>query len=73
MNGRGKAAERKIEEITITSWLIGARTAEGVSGSLKALQNYLPRKSVKQTPEDMLAAFRAMQAGGAPISIKQIN
>lgn len=77
-DGKGKAARRRVEDAVVSSWLIAARTAEAMSGKLKPLDRILakvsfPRKRRKQTPEEMLAILMQCQAGGAPISIGEMN
>lgn len=70
MAGAAKRIQREAELALAQAWF-GERFHR--TKKLKPLPTYLaemrPRKS--QTPADMLAALRALQAAGAPITIRK--
>lgn len=71
MEGRARAANRRLEEHLYGAWHSEAFQREK---RLKPLSKYLtPATSQRQTPEDMLAMLREFQSRGAAMDIKKMN
>lgn len=73
MGGRAKAALRETEDRIAVAYMTAVFTR---TERLRKLDFYLkkarpPRKA--RTPEEMLAVLRQFHAGGAPLSIREIN
>jgi hypothetical protein len=73
MEGAARRQKRAFDLVIIGAWHTEAfaRTKK-----LKALSDYVgdkPKPFKATTPEQMLAAFQAMQAGGAPLNIREVN
>ena len=70
MEGCSRAAKRKSDAMLSQAWHTEAfaRTKR-----LKPLNQLLGIKPRQQTPDEMLAAFKAIASRGVPMNFKQIN
>jgi hypothetical protein len=73
MEGSARAAKRRHDLAIVQAW---HGEAFARAKLLKGLAHYLgtkPKPTRAQTPDEMFAALQMMHAGGAPLSIRQIN
>jgi hypothetical protein len=72
MDGAARRQKREFDLMVSGAWHAEAfaRTKQ-----LKQLSDYTGTKPVRkaQTPDEMLAALQMMKAGGAPLSIRELN
>ena len=69
MEGAGLAAERQAEMALFQAWHGEAFAREK---RLKPLSKYIKSGARKQSPEELLAAFRDFQARGAKMEIRHV-
>jgi hypothetical protein len=75
MQGRGEAALARHDEAISLAWHIEALSRSNPK-RLPNLAKLLARRETpkeRQTADEMLAVFRAHQAGGAPMNIKRLH
>lgn len=76
MEGAALAANRRTDANTILAYTALQFYGLATKGKLKPLKDYLidkPKPKRAQTPEEMLAAFQMFVAGGAPMTIREVN
>lgn len=75
MKGAARAAERRRDENTVMAYQAATFRGASTAGKLKGIKHYLIHKPERraQTPAEMFAILQQYQAGGAPISIREIN
>lgn len=73
MQGVRKRLESESQDQTRLAWETAAFVAAAQSGKLKPLKHYLRRPGKAQTPQEMLAAIKAIQASGANMTIRKIE
>jgi hypothetical protein len=72
MEGRARAAKREAEAMLSQAWHTEAFARQK---HLKPLDKILAKRKPRrvQSPEEMLAILMQCQAGGAPLTIREIN
>ena len=76
MTGRADAARVRHDEAISLAWHVEALARTDPKKRLPSLKKLLARAvapAARQSPADMLAVFRAYQAGGAPMTIRRIE
>lgn len=78
MAGAAARTTREVEDRLTSAWTTAALSGAASAGKLKPLKHYLGqlRRSAnggRQTPQEILAALRAFQAGGANMTIRKIE
>jgi hypothetical protein len=70
MDGRARAAKREADAAISLAWHIEAFARQK---RLKPLREMLGIKPKAQTPDEMLAVFKAIAGKGVPMNFKQLN
>lgn len=76
MTGFANRRKREAESELFSSYNMAVFNAAASAGKLKPFAHYrkaLKADKVAQTPQEMLQAFKELQAGGAPMTIKRIE
>lgn len=76
MKGFADRRKREAESELWAAYTGASLNAAAAAGKLKPFAHYkkaLNRPSGPQTPQEMLEAFRQIQAGGAPMTIRRIE
>lgn len=76
MEGAARAANRRSDANTVLAYQALSFYGLSIKGKLKGLNDYLiekPKPPRPQTPDEMFAVLQMAIAGGAPMTVRELN